>query len=229
MENPVLNVVLYVIETLAIISMIGVTISFGLETPGLMAVLIPLDIIHIVVFIFNLKTKYKYFPVSIITKMFLGMALPFFLMAFSMSFHPIVIVNSFVFFVSIPVTVISKGPQRRPINSMAYANPQLIAANPQQFGMANPQQFGMANPQQFGMANQPNVVYVQPQQPYYAMPPNAPGGNVPMVQGYNGYVQPQYYPPPQGQQFQAPNVAPPSPTVNPGQGGEGINQVDKPN
>ena len=221
MENPVLNVVLYVIETLAIISMIGVTISFGLETPGLMAVLIPLDIIHIVVFIFNLKTKYKYFPVSIITKMFLGMALPFFLMAFSMSFHPIVIVNSFVFFVSIPVTVISKGPQRRPINSMAYANPQLIAANPQQFGMANPQQFGMAN--------QPNVVYVQPQQPYYAMPPNAPGGNVPMVQGYNGYVQPQYYPPPQGQQFQAPNVAPPSPTVNPGQGGEGINQVDKPN
>ena len=199
MENPVLNVVLYVIETLAIISMIGVTIIFGLETPGLMAVLIPVVIIHIVVFIFNLKTKYKYFPVSIITKMFLGMSLPFFLIIFAKSFSPIVFVNSFIFFVSIPVTVISKGPQRRPINSMAYANPQLIAANPQQFAMANPQQFGMAN--------QPNVVYVQPQQPYYAMPPNVPGGNVPMVQGYNGYVQPQYYPPPQGQQFQAPNVA----------------------
>lgn len=213
MGNGGVAIPLYFFETLSLLYFIALSVICGLINPISFTITIPSIILHILVFVLNIVKKYKYYIVSIITKILFGISIPPLLLIFVDYSFILMVVNSFLFMMSLTMTGVSRTIHQKQAHQI-YVNPYA---------------------HQVAMTNPPNFVYVQPQQPYYAIPPNMPK-NVPMVQAYNPYGQniPQYYPP-QTQQFQEASVIDngdkdaPLPSINMVQGGESINQVDKPN
>ena len=175
-------------------------------------------------FVLNIRTEYKYYIVLTITKIIFGVGVPPFLLIFVDYPIPLMMVNTILFMVATALPNISR--------LLKHMEPRTIAP-----AYMNPYTYSHFN--RPGMHRPPNVAYMQPQQPYYAMPPNMKN-NIPGAQPYNPYGQnvPQYYPPTvqQQQHFQQkPNAInnensdAPLPSVDEVQGGESVNQVDKPN
>ena len=108
-------------------------------------------------FVLNIRTEYKYYIVLTITKIIFGVGVPPFLLIFVDYPIPLMMVNTILFMVATALPNISR--------LLKHMEPRTIAP-----AYMNPYTYSHFN--RPGMHRPPNVAYMQPQQPYYAMPPN---------------------------------------------------------
>ena len=178
--------------TLAFI--LTMTILNTITSPETLSLTLPLSTIHLINYIVNMKTKYKYTIIPVLIKIFLGHLYHILIVINYHVFNiPLNVLNSVVFFASFVIHLVhgsnsdskSKEPADLYERFPAQSQPMLNDAK------------YIANSQQVSPGNQQPVIYILPQQQqqqaYYYPQPNT-NGNAVFVQGSSGQVVPQYYP-----------------------------------
>ena len=136
---------------------LALTIICAVIEPVSLVITIPLATIHLVMFVLNIHTDYKYCIISTTTKIIFGAAVPPFLLIFVDYPITLMMVNTILFMVVTVLPNISR--------MLKHMEPRTITS-----ASINPYTYSHFN--RPGMHHPPNVVYMQPQQPYYAILPN---------------------------------------------------------